>query len=296
MSYYQTLGAPGAGLGLTGTPCGGTCYPLLDGSGVHLPPGQTGYRSPATVNNQQDNLTQEFRLQSTDPTAAVSWTLGTFFAVNRTFSLEQIHDPQVDSLFNTLYGTTIASLFGSPTNANGSSYLPSGDSYLNQLIGHDRQIAGFGEAVWSITDQLKLTAGMRYSKVDYTFTSYNDGPQNGGPVYGSGEHHEQPKTYRAGLSYQHDPNNLYYVTYSTGFRIGGANSLIPYNLWAPIRRRSGQQAQVEPAPRRVAPRGTGGRRKPLRGASIDLVAAALQARRHGTLVVVKGAIDVAAGL
>jgi outer membrane receptor protein involved in Fe transport len=230
LSYYQTIGAPAAGFGLTGTPCGGTCYPLLDANGVHLPPDQQNYRSPASVTNQQDNITQEFRLQSSDPTAVVSWTLGTFFSVNRTFSLEQIHDPQVDSLFQTLYGDTIANIFGTASNADGSSYLPMGDSYLNQLIGHDRQLAGFGEAVWSITDQWKLTAGMRYSKVDYTFTSYNDGPQNGGPVYGSGEDHEQPKTYRGGLSYQHDPDNLYYFTYSTGFRIGGANSLIPYNL------------------------------------------------------------------
>ena len=230
LSYYQTIGAPQAGFGLTGTPCNGTCYPLLDGGGVHLPPGQENYRSPATVNNQQNNLTQEFRLQSNDPTARVNWTLGVFYSLNRTYSLEQIHDPQVDSLFATLYGDTIADIFGTPANADGSSFLPHGDSYLNQLTGHDRQIAGFGEAVWSITDQLKLTAGMRYSKVDYTFTSYNDGPQNGGAVYGSGADHEQPKTYRAGLSYQADPNNLYYFTYSTGFRIGGANSLIPYNL------------------------------------------------------------------
>jgi iron complex outermembrane recepter protein len=227
LSYYQTIGSPDAGFGLAGTPAG---YPLLDGSGVHLPPGQEGYRAPATVNNQQNNITQEFRLQSNDPTARVSWTVGVFYSLNRTFSLEQIHDPQVDSLFNTLYGDTIADLFGTPTNADGSSYLPRGDSYLNQLIGHDRQIAGFGEAVWSITDQLKLTGGMRYSKVDYTFSSYNDGPQNGGAVYGSGEDHEQPKTYRGGLSYQYDPDNLYYFTYSTGFRIGGANSLIPVSL------------------------------------------------------------------
>ena len=156
---------------------------------------------------------------------------GLFFSiVNRTYSLEEIHDPQVDSLFNTLYGDTIADIFGSATNADGSSYLPRDDSYLNQITGHDRQLAGFGEAVWSITDQLKLTGGMRYSRVDYSFASYADGPQNGGPTYGSGVDHEQPKTYRAGLEFQQNPNNLYYFTYSTGFRVGGANSVIPYSL------------------------------------------------------------------
>lgn len=230
LSYYQTIGWPSAGLGLTGAPCNGTCYPLVDGSGIHLPAGETSYRAPTTVNNNQDNVSQEFRLQSTDPAALITWTVGTFFSLNRTFSLEQIHDPDVDGLFNTLYGVPIASVFGTATNADGSSYLPNGDSYLNQLTGHDRQIAGFGEAVWSITDQLKLTGGMRYSKVDYSFSSYADGPQNGGPTYGSGAEHEQPKTYRAGLSFQQDPNDLYYFTYSTGFRIGGANSVIPHSL------------------------------------------------------------------
>ena len=230
LSYYQTAGWPSAGLGLTGPPCNGTCYPLVDGNGIHLPPGQQSYRSPATVTNRQDNETQEFRLQSADPAALVTWTVGVFYSLNKTFSLEEIHDPNVDSLWNTLYGEPIADAFGTATNADGSSYLPRGDSYLNQLTGFDRQIAGFGEAVWSITDQFKLTAGARYSKVDYSFNSYADGPQNGGPVYGSGAEHEQPKTYRAGLSYQQDPNNLYYFTYSTGFRIGGANSVIPHNL------------------------------------------------------------------
>jgi iron complex outermembrane recepter protein len=103
---------------------------------------------------------------------------------------------------------------------------------LNQLIGYDRQLAGFGEATTSITDQLKLTTGIRFSKDDYTFNSYSDGPQNGGPEYGSGVQHEKPITYRGGLSFQQNPNNLYYATFSTGFRVGGANAIIPHDLCA----------------------------------------------------------------
>ncbi|MDB6088950.1 MAG: TonB-dependent receptor, partial [Gammaproteobacteria bacterium] len=55
-------------------------------------------------------------------------------------------------------------------------------------------------------------------------------PQNGGLGGGTGVQHEKPITERVGLSFQADPNNLYYATYSTGFRIGGANSPIPFNL------------------------------------------------------------------
>jgi len=96
--------------------------------------------------------------------------------------------------------------------------------------------------VWGFTDTLKLTTGIRWSKTDYTFNSYNDGPQNGGAVVNGGsinddgttnpdgQQHENPVTERVSLSWQMNPNNLLYATYSTGFRIGGANSIIPADL------------------------------------------------------------------
>jgi len=243
LSYYQTLGwlpnqggsnASGSGPYAGASPCapqGFSCYPLLDGSGVHLPAAVADYRaSGSSVTNQQDNVSQEFRLQSTDPTARVVWTVGAFFSVDRSYSLEAIHDPMVDQFFKYLYGTTIANVFSTPTNPNGSSYLPMGDSYFNQLTGHDRQLAGFGEAVWSLTDRLKLTTGVRYSKTDFGFVAYNDGPQNFGPGGFSGSEQANPITKRVGLSFQADTNNLYYATYSTGFRIGGANSTIPASV------------------------------------------------------------------
>ena len=46
--------------------------PLLDGNGVHLPAGATNYRSPASIDNGQQNITQEIRLQSNDPNVARS--------------------------------------------------------------------------------------------------------------------------------------------------------------------------------------------------------------------------------
>jgi outer membrane receptor protein involved in Fe transport len=255
LSYYQTLGwvggettdtgtigAPGSGpYAYSGTPYAGasgpctgpqgfTCYPMLDGNGIHLPPGLTNYRSPASVTNNQDNVTQEIRLQSNDPSARIVWTAGVFYSLNRSYSLEEIHDPMVDTFFNYVYGNTIAGVYGTDTNPDGSSYLPRGDSYLNQLTGHDRQLAAYGEAVWALTDKLKLTTGLRYSKTDFDFNAYNDGPQNGGPGGGQGAQHEKPLTERVGLSYQIDPTNMVYATYSTGFRIGGANSPIPFDL------------------------------------------------------------------
>jgi iron complex outermembrane recepter protein len=223
LGYYQSQ------LPAYGNAAGMAAFPLLDGSGVHLPPGLTDYRSPASVTNTQRNITQEFRLQSTDPAARVSWTAGVFYSLDRQFSLEEIHDPMADQLFNQLFGYPIADFFGTPLNPNGTSVLPMGDSYFNRLLSFDRQIAGFGEVNFKVTDTLKLTAGVRVSKDSYAIESLSGGPQNSGTRAGTQSNDEHPVTPKAGIEWQADPNNLYYFTYSKGFRPGGGNPSIPYD-------------------------------------------------------------------
>jgi outer membrane receptor protein involved in Fe transport len=224
LGYYQSNIAD------YGTQQGLAAFPLLDGSGVHLPPGLTDYRAPATVTNTQRNFTQEFRLQSSDPTSRLGWTAGVFYSLDRQFSLEEIHDPMADALFNYLFSDTISDFFGYGVfNPDGSSYLPMGDSYFNRLVSYDRQIAGFGEANFKVTDTLKLTAGVRISKDSYTIESLSGGPQNGATLAGTQSNSETPVTPRAGIEWQADPNDLFYFTYSKGFRPGGGNANIPYD-------------------------------------------------------------------
>jgi len=229
LGFYQTLGWPN-GIPFAGSACPthASCYPFLDGSGVHLPPGLEDYRVQGTLTSKQDAFTQEFRLQSSDRDAAVTWTVGTFFSIERTTSLERDADPGVDRFFDGVFGTTECSAFGLPCNPNGSTPLVNNtDTYLGYVVGHDRQLAGFGEAVWALTDRLKLTTGLRYSKVDFTSASYANGPVNYGYSSTTGAEHEHPVTERLGLAFQEDASNLYYATFSTGFRPGGANQPIP---------------------------------------------------------------------
>jgi iron complex outermembrane recepter protein len=223
LGYYQSQ------IPLYGNAAGLAAFPLLDGSGVHLPPGLTNYRAPASVTNTQRNFTQEFRLQSTDPSARVGWTVGVFYSLDRQYSLEEIHDPMADAFFNQLFGYPIAEFFGTPLNPNGTSVLPMGDSYFNRLVSYDRQIAGFGEANFNVTDTLKLTAGVRVSKDSFTIESLSGGPQNSGTLPGTESNSERPVTPRGGIEWQVDPNDLYYFTYSKGFRPGGGNASIPYD-------------------------------------------------------------------
>jgi iron complex outermembrane receptor protein len=226
LSYYQSLASPLTASGLIPD------FPLLDGSGVHLPAALVNYRAPNTVTNQQRYFTEELRLQSTDRDARLNWTVGGFFSINRQFSLEQIHDPMADTLFNLEFGQGAAAYFGDTvdTHPDGSSNLPMGDSYFNSLLSHDRQIAGFGEGNFNLTDALKLTAGVRVAYTQYSISSLSGGPQNAGPRPGAHAASETPVTPKLGLSYQADPNDLYYATYAKGFRSGGGNPEVPGGL------------------------------------------------------------------
>jgi outer membrane receptor protein involved in Fe transport len=224
LGYYQTLFDPAA----PAAP-GSSYFPVLDGSGIHLPAQLANYRSPATVTNQQRNISEELRLQSNDPNARVSWTAGVFYSLNRQYSLEEIHDPMADDFFNFFLGQPIAAYFGTDQNPDGSSVLPYGDSYFNRLTSHDRQLAGFGEANIKLTDDLKMIAGVRVSKTTFSIVSLSGGPQNGGPRPGAAENSQTPVTPRAGLEWQIDPSDMVYFTYAKGFRMGGGNPSIPYD-------------------------------------------------------------------
>lgn len=207
----------------------GGVFPLLDGDGLHLPAGATNYRSPASIDNDQQNLTEEVRLQSSDPSARLIWTTGLFFSANRQHYLEQIHDPLLNELTEAVAGVPYTALFTDP-NGNPVPYDPRfpNDSYFLQTFSEDKQIALFGEGTFSFTDELKATVGMRYSKTQFSFNTLTGGPQLFlANQANSGDKKENSITPKASLQYQHDPHNLYYFTYAKGFRPGGANNPLP---------------------------------------------------------------------
>jgi outer membrane receptor protein involved in Fe transport len=88
-------------------------------------------------------------------------------------------------------------------------------------------VALFGELNFNIIDRLKLTLGARVAKTAFDFTHFATGTQNGTTTLNSGNKLETPFTPKIGLSFQADPNNLYYFTYAKGFRTGGDNAPIP---------------------------------------------------------------------
>jgi outer membrane receptor protein involved in Fe transport len=203
----------------------GASYPLIDGSGIHLPAGALDYVSPSTVDNGQQNFTQEIRLQSSDSAARLIWTTGLFLSENRQTYLEQIHDPLLSELQNALIGDpNIVDVFG-------VGYDPAypNDSYFLQTHAKDEQYALFGEVTYGLTDRLKLTGGARFSKNKYSFDTFTGGPQLFGPsTTGSGNNSENSFTPKVSLQFQANASNMFYTTYAKGYRPGGANNPLPF--------------------------------------------------------------------
>jgi iron complex outermembrane receptor protein len=235
LSYYQTLGSPPDGTPFAGPlcPAHAACSPFVDASGIHLPAGLQGYREHGTFTSKQTAITQEIRLQSPELNELIAWTVGGYFSLERTTTLQQDNDPDVDRLFQGVFGGPECKVLRQRCNANGTTQLLNGDiNFLGYETGRDRQVAGFAESAWTLTKRLKLIAGLRYSELGYESTSYAAGPINDGASYGTGQEHERALTKRLGLTLQASPADLYYATFSTGFRPGGANAPIPRDACA----------------------------------------------------------------
>jgi len=207
----------------------GVAFPLIDGNGIHLPAAIADYRAPASIDNGQENLTQEIRLVSSDSNAKLIWTTGVFFSEDRQHYLEQINDPMLNAFWLAVAGMPYLDIF-TDNNGNPVPYVASypTDSYFLQTHSKDRQLAWYGESTYSFTDTLKLTAGARFSRTEFSFNTYTGGPQLfNEPIANSGDKKENSFTPKIDLSYQPDPKDLFYATYAKGFRPGGANNPVP---------------------------------------------------------------------
>jgi iron complex outermembrane recepter protein len=206
--------------------------PLLDATGLHMDT-FASYRSPAQVENGQQNFTQEVRLQSSDSSSRLAWTAGLFYSVNRQSYLERIIDPSLPQFLEATYalaGLTPPDSGDYVSDFFGIGYDPSypQDSYFLKTEAKDEQTALFGEGSWAFSDALKLTVGARFSRTKFSFTTATGGPQLFGPnAYGEGSQQQNSFTPKVSLGYQRDPRNLFYFTYAKGFRPGGANNPVP---------------------------------------------------------------------
>jgi iron complex outermembrane recepter protein len=159
--------------------------------------------APIQVPNSTHAVTQEVRLASNQPDAFLTWVAGVFYD----------HRTQLDAYYGT-------SLFFDPTGALVVNY---------QQQSSDDQIAAYFQGDLHITRHLTATLGERIARVKSELLN-NIGPgviDVGLPPVFLSSSKETPSTPRVALSYQLDPDNLFYVSASKGFRIGGGNIALP---------------------------------------------------------------------
>lgn len=134
-----------------------------------------------------------------------------------------------------------------------------GDQFQPYVSDITRSYAGFGQATYSLTDRLRVTAGLRYTYEEKTdnelvdFYGLPSPPPSLNPCPGTTFDLTTPVppnfcaqhlafnadvrhfdlSYKAGLEYDVAPQSMAYVNISTGFKSGGFYSAPPPNTFAP---------------------------------------------------------------
>ncbi|HYB34082.1 MAG TPA: TonB-dependent receptor [Steroidobacteraceae bacterium] len=265
LEYFQADGWPANPN--TGSALPGNCestnnaancpwYPLINSSGIHLPqltaaqcaaiglggaPGcLNNFQTPNIMTNSQDNYVGELRWQSSDNSARLHWTVGAFWELAKEGSIENLEDPnnEVNPLFQYLWGSYNPFVPGSsaidaygpyyscPTNA---AYppIPACSIYYNSVTTYDRQIAGYTELNYRLTDRWTLTLGERVARLKFNLNQYADGLENFGPLSRFANQSETASTPKASVQFQANNDNMFYATYAKGFRPGGGNAALP---------------------------------------------------------------------
>ena len=180
------------------------------------------YSLSDVVDRSQDNFTQEFRLTSAS-NQRLTWVAGAYFTDNREGYHEAEVEPQANQLWLATTGYDILDFFGVPQ-------LPGNVSYTDNRVSREQELAEFGDASFNITSRFKVTGGVRFSKTKFSFDETSNGPFGVGadllPLTTSGSSTDHPVTPKVGASYDLT-DGLIYTTVAKGYRIGGANQLLP---------------------------------------------------------------------
>ena len=212
-------------------------------------------------------MVEELRFASAGDAKPLSWVAGLYYSnirAHTAYELPEYTDPTTSLLFGSpgpissayRYTQRVPLSTGQTcANVNFASLgVPSTTPVLNVagacLVGlpqrsdfiltarderlKDVEVAGFGEANYWITDKLKATAGIRWSRVSFDFTQVFYGPASGfniptvdntGITIGSVT--QSPITPKVGLQYQLTPDDMVYVNAAKGYREGGVNVPLP---------------------------------------------------------------------
>jgi len=172
------------------------------------------------VTHQNYAVTQEFDLSS-KPGGRVDWVAGAFFIHSRVTDaysqyLRNAEEPNAPDTIGL--PDPVAEALATPELDAGTLYFET----LNAL--RRTSVSGFGQATYHVTDDLRATAGFRYTddrNSSFLDNYFGDPSIGGGLVHLS--QHSSKLTWKAGVDEQITPDNLLYGSISTGYKPGGGN-------------------------------------------------------------------------
>ena len=221
LNYYQNTG------------CDIECSP----AGPVVPLTNIGYfpQAPDLLTNlhdqnDQQNMSQEFRIASADPGAQFTWQGGVFY--QRAVAKSQEFAPLSVSTING-FASAIGQVVGTPypnyLDLFGIPLLPGNISYQTLDLVTDRHLAGFGEINYRFFNALTLTAGVRVENVKSTLVSEQAGPYSGNANWSgfAAQVSQTPVTPKFSAAYQINDGNMLYTTIAKGVRPGGSNGSLP---------------------------------------------------------------------
>ncbi len=199
-----------------------------------LPEEYTGGRFLA--DNARRVITQEVRLASAGD-GPLSWVAGVFYSNTKNNQRYDNIYLDLEAVAQGLYGISAAQRYGVP--AYLVDGMPIGFDHKDQTL-DDIEYAVFGQANWQMTEQIKLIAGLRISRVEFDYTENHWGPASGFNIptvanggSNAGSVNESPLAPKLGIEYDFSPTDLVYATAAKGFRAGGVNTSLPETICGP---------------------------------------------------------------
>lgn len=216
-------------------------YLAPDANGALTPLAQTiqGLPSAVTLANEVKQFSQELRLASKPYEkggSPVTWLVGAYaangfttvkendfvYGVNKAFSDANVDPTAYPGVWNT-------SAVGSA--ANVAEGFPQDNTFIGNYHYHDSQQSVFGEANYYFTPELHATLGLRYLRAQQTFASFQDLFYQGDtPTTNAASVSGSKTTPKLAVIWEVSPTNSVFATAAEGFRLGGANSAVPWQL------------------------------------------------------------------
>jgi outer membrane receptor protein involved in Fe transport len=195
---------------------------LFAGYGGPFPEGFDDY-APGTISRTtQKGLTQELRLQQSDPNERLNWVVGVFYLRSEVRDAFDAADPQLLSVIN--FGQTLAGLpqVASVAELYGVDLYQGIYSVTQRVSYRDVERSLFAQADYELLAGLKVTAGLRYTAADFEYGNFIAGPLYATDGASSNlESSSSPVTPKLGLSYQANDDNLFYANAAKGVRGSG---------------------------------------------------------------------------